>query len=92
MIPHVSRFMNRTSHSLALVVFAMALSVAFAGSLASAQDSPREKPKLKDFGSSVRKLKWDPERKAAGCGVSDISDICGFAILSGFTAASIASS
>ena len=65
MIPHVSRFMNRTSHSLALVVFPMALSVAFAGSLASAQDSPGEKPKLQDFGSSVRKLKWDPERKAA---------------------------
>jgi VWFA-related protein len=25
----------------------------------------REKPKLKDFGSSLRKLKWDPEKKEA---------------------------
>jgi VWFA-related protein len=25
----------------------------------------REKPKLKDFGSSLRKLKWDPQRNAA---------------------------
>src|SRR6185295_7057123 len=28
-----------------------------------AQSPPREKPKLKDFGSSLRKLKWDPEKK-----------------------------
>src|SRR5215813_7100407 len=31
------------------------------GSTASAQQ-PREKPKLKTFGSSLKKLKWDPER------------------------------
>ena len=30
-----------------------------------AQTPPREKPKLKDFGSSLKKLKWDPERKRA---------------------------
>ena len=29
----------------------------------SAQSSIREKPKLKDFGSSLRKLKWDPVAK-----------------------------
>jgi hypothetical protein len=30
-----------------------------------AQAPPREKPKLKDFGSSLKKLKWDPEKKQA---------------------------
>ena len=30
-----------------------------------AQSPPREKPKLKDFGSSLKKLKWDPETKQA---------------------------
>ena len=30
--------------------------------LALAQSPPREKPKLKDFGSSLKKLKWDPEK------------------------------
>jgi VWFA-related protein len=29
------------------------------------QTPPREKPKLKDFGSSLKKLKWDPQRKQA---------------------------
>ncbi|MFL6289240.1 MAG: VWA domain-containing protein [Actinomycetes bacterium] len=28
----------------------------------SLSQTPREKPKLKDFGSSLRKLKWDPEK------------------------------
>ena len=27
-----------------------------------AQSPPREKPKLKDFGSSLKKLKWDPKK------------------------------
>lgn len=27
-----------------------------------AQSPPREKPKLKDFGSSLKKLKWDPQK------------------------------
>src|SRR5262245_42598850 len=27
-----------------------------------AQSSDREKPKLKDFGSSLKKLKWDPDK------------------------------
>ena len=30
-----------------------------------AQAPPREKPKLKDFGSSLKKLKWDPEKNQA---------------------------
>ncbi len=29
------------------------------------QTPPREKPKLKDFGSSLRKLKWDPQKNQA---------------------------
>jgi VWFA-related protein len=64
MIPHISRFMNRTSHFPTLAAFAIALSFALAGALAVAQTPPREKPKLKDFGSSVRKLRWDPELNA----------------------------
>src|ERR1700704_4521463 len=64
MIPHVSSFMNRTSHCASLVVFAIALSFAFSRPLAVAQSPPPEKPKLRDCGSSVRKLKWDPELNA----------------------------
>jgi len=30
-----------------------------------AQAPPRQKPKLKDFGSSLKKLKWDPEKNQA---------------------------
>jgi VWFA-related protein len=30
-----------------------------------AQTPPREKPKLKNFGSSLKKLKWDPQRNQA---------------------------
>ena len=29
------------------------------------QSPPREKPKLKDFGSSLKKLKWDPQKNQA---------------------------
>jgi len=43
------------------------LATAFAGATSStfAQSANREKPKLKDFGSSVKRLKWDPKTKAA---------------------------
>ena len=34
----------------------------FGLSTASFAQSPREKPKLKDFGSSLKKLKWDPQK------------------------------
>ena len=61
MIPLISRLMKRTSDYSALVVFAFA---SFC-SLAVAQAPPPEKPKLRDFGSSVRKLKWDSELNAA---------------------------
>ncbi len=33
--------------------------------LASAQSPAREKPKLKDFGQSLKRLKWDPQANAA---------------------------
>jgi VWFA-related protein len=46
------------------LVFGLALSVALSA-VALAQDIPREKPKLKDFGSSLKRLKWDEKQKAA---------------------------
>jgi VWFA-related protein len=64
MIRRVFGFMNRTSHLPALVVFALALSFALSCALAVAQSPPPEKPKLRDFGWSVRKLKWDPKLNA----------------------------
>src|SRR6267154_3522825 len=54
---------DRASHSPTLLV-AIALSIAFS-SLVLAQEPPREKPKLKDFGASLKRLKWDPKQKAA---------------------------
>jgi len=39
--------------------------VALLCSSALAQTPPREKPKLKDFGSSLKKLKWDAEKNQA---------------------------
>ena len=56
---------KRAPIHLAEAILTLALSVAFLGVSTLAQAPPREKPNLKDFGSSVRKLKWDPERKAA---------------------------
>lgn len=38
-----------------------------------AQTPSREKPKLKNFGSSLKKLKWDPQRKQAVSTVSPSS-------------------
>src|ERR1044071_8662747 len=35
------------------------------GSTAFPQTPPREKPKLKDFGSSLKKLKWDEQKHQA---------------------------
>ena len=65
MIPNGSRLMNyRTSNSTARVVFAIALGIAFS-SFVFTQDQPREKPKLKHFGSSIKRLKWDPKLNAA---------------------------
>ncbi|HMG74456.1 MAG TPA: VWA domain-containing protein [Pyrinomonadaceae bacterium] len=58
--------MNRqASHYATLLVFATALIVALLCSLTFAQDPPREKPRLKDFGSSLKRLKWDQKQSAA---------------------------
>src|SRR5712664_2510704 len=53
---------TKLSLSLALLV-ALGLGLFLATTLGSfAQSSGREKPKLKDFGSSLKKLKWDPQK------------------------------
>jgi VWFA-related protein len=38
---------------------------ALSSSLLFAQEPPREKPKLKNFGSSLKRLKWDPKANTA---------------------------
>jgi hypothetical protein len=43
----------------------MAFSFACASSVSFAQSADREKPKLKDFGSSLKRLKWDPNTNSA---------------------------
>lgn len=55
---------NRAFQYAALFVFASALSIALS-SLTLAQVQPREKPKLKNFGESLKRLKWDENKKAA---------------------------
>jgi len=62
---HSYRLMNKWPLRYASrLVCALALSFALFPSLL-AQDPPREKPKLKDFGSSLKHLKWDPKQNAA---------------------------
>jgi VWFA-related protein len=55
---------NRIFHYASVVGSALALSVALSF-LTLAQEPLREKPKLKDFGSSLKRLKWDPKQNAA---------------------------
>jgi VWFA-related protein len=57
--------MNRQASHYAILVCTSALSLALLCSSAFAQDPPREKPKLKDFGSSLKRLKWDPKLNIA---------------------------
>ena len=64
MILNSSRNMDNRAH-IHTKLFVLAIVLSIAGSSSFAQAQPREKPTLKDFGSSVRKLEWDPERKAA---------------------------
>ena len=40
----------------------LALVIAASSANSFAQSPPREKPKLNDFGSSLKKLKWDPKK------------------------------
>ena len=50
------RFMRQRS----FIIITLVLTIALSSTGAIAQQS-REKPRLKDFGSSLKKLKWDPE-------------------------------
>jgi VWFA-related protein len=56
---------NRASLPLALVILAVGLGAASTGPLARGQSVTREKPKLKDFGSSLERLKWDARQNVA---------------------------
>ena len=56
---------NRISIYLVLVALSISLSPAFSKSQTSAQSPVQERPKLKDFGSSLKRLKWDPKMNAA---------------------------
>jgi VWFA-related protein len=58
--------MNKSvSLHVATAILAISLSVALFSSFTFAQSATREKPKLKNFGSSLKRLKWDTERNAA---------------------------
>lgn len=55
--------MNRFSHTQTLVAALVSVFLIFGLFINSfPQSQQREKPKLKDFGSSLKKLKWDPEK------------------------------
>jgi VWFA-related protein len=56
---------ERVSFHFITAILSVSLSVALFCSFAFGQSSTRKKPKLKDFGSSVKRLKWDPDRNAA---------------------------
>ncbi len=53
------------SHSPESITLTIALCLACSVPLSFAQSPAREKPTLKDFGSSLERLKWDPTKKAA---------------------------
>src|SRR5438132_5231145 len=53
------------SHSPESITLTIALCLACSGPPSFAQSPAREKPMLKDFGSSLKRLKWDPTKKAA---------------------------
>ena len=52
-------FEGNRRHWLTLIAFCV---IGLLCSSSFPQAPPREKPKLKDFGSSLKKLKWDPEK------------------------------
>lgn len=56
---------NKPSIYRAPVLFVLLFTFAFLNSLAIAQSADREKPKLKDFGSSLKRIKWDSKRNEA---------------------------
>jgi len=48
-----------------VVILGFVISTIFISLLAMGQAAVQEKPKLKDFGSSLDRLKWDPSKKVA---------------------------
>ena len=50
------------SKRLTFVTLILALTLSLLATHSFAQSPGREKPKLKDFGSSLKKLRWDPEK------------------------------
>lgn len=63
----VSPYHAMFSRSLATLAFLISTTIVIClfATGAAAQSQPREKPRLKDFGSSLRRLKWDPVSKEA---------------------------
>lgn len=53
------------SFRISSLAFLIALSVSLMTPPCFAQSQEDKRPKLKDFGSSVKRLKWDPEKKKA---------------------------
>jgi len=53
---------QQTSVRRCCLKLAASLVIALLSTISYPQTPPRQKPKLKDFGSSIRKLKWDPQR------------------------------
>jgi hypothetical protein len=56
--------MHNTLH-LRLLALGVSLSAVLASALAQSPAPEREKPGLKDFGSSLKQLKWDPKTRTA---------------------------
>jgi VWFA-related protein len=59
--------LNRLTLGLAIIPLAFLGSLEFRliTRVASTQSSTQEKPRLRDFGSSLKRLKWDPKTRAA---------------------------
>ena len=56
---------NRSPVDLVVVILGFVVGAVFIGLLAMGQTAVQEKPKLKDFGSSLDRLKWDPGKNVA---------------------------
>src|SRR5687768_8689566 len=52
--------MTRLTHTLLSLLLLLLPGLA----LAQSDEKPGEKPRLKDFGSSLKKLKWDPQNNS----------------------------
>jgi VWFA-related protein len=56
---------NRASLSLALIILWLALGSLFSSARAQSMAQEEERPRLKDFGSSLKRLRWDQRQNAA---------------------------